>query len=124
MEKRRAQSIMEYSIVLGVVVAILVGMQVYLKRGIQAGIKIAADQVGVQNKALPELDPREDAVQEGNSTSNTFSEKTMNVFGDAQSVTSEQVTHTHGSSRSERKEDGWYQIRVNGEWEMRRTNAE
>ncbi len=41
----RAQSFVEYAVVLTVVVAALVGMQLYAKRGIQAGIKTATDRM-------------------------------------------------------------------------------
>lgn len=39
----RGQAIMEYAIVIGLVIAALLGMQVYAKRSIQASIKTAAD---------------------------------------------------------------------------------
>jgi len=44
----QGQAIVEYAILIGIVTAAIVGMQVYAKRGIQAGIKLAADQVGNQ----------------------------------------------------------------------------
>jgi hypothetical protein len=44
----RAQSISEYVLVIGLVSAALVGMQVYMKRGIQAVIKDSADELGIQ----------------------------------------------------------------------------
>lgn len=39
------QAITEYAILIGVVVAALLGMQVYAKRGLQAGIKATADHL-------------------------------------------------------------------------------
>lgn len=45
---RAGQAIAEYAILLGVVAAALAIMQAYAKRGLQAGIKAAADQVGDQ----------------------------------------------------------------------------
>lgn len=51
----KAQSIMEYAIIIGLVVAGLSAMQVYIRRGIQAGIKVAADELGNQEDA--EIDP-------------------------------------------------------------------
>lgn len=52
----KGQSILEYAIILGLVAAALTTMQVYLKRGIQAGIKVAADELGRQQDAV-EIDP-------------------------------------------------------------------
>ncbi|MBU3934113.1 hypothetical protein KKD20_06895 [Patescibacteria group bacterium] len=51
----KGQSIIEYALILGIVVIALSAMQVYVKRGIQAGIKIAADEMGAQEYA--ETDP-------------------------------------------------------------------
>jgi len=41
--RRKAQSTAEYAIVIGLVIAAAVAMQVYVKRGLQAKIKDAAD---------------------------------------------------------------------------------
>mgnify|MGYP001613242015 CR=1 FL=1 len=42
---RRAQSTMEYMVLIGVMVAALIAMQVYLKRGLQGRIKSYAEQL-------------------------------------------------------------------------------
>lgn len=42
---KKAQSVSEFAIVLAVVAAALIGMQVYLKRGVQGRIKDLADQI-------------------------------------------------------------------------------
>lgn len=44
----RGQAMAEYAILMGVAVAAIVGMQLYAKRGIQAGLQMAADQIGDQ----------------------------------------------------------------------------
>lgn len=41
---------MEYTIILSIVVAALIAMQVYMKRGVQSAIKAAADQLGTQTE--------------------------------------------------------------------------
>ena len=46
--KRRAQSTLEYALVIAVVVGALVAMQVYVKRGVQGRLKSAADDIGEQ----------------------------------------------------------------------------
>jgi Flp pilus assembly pilin Flp len=48
LNKRKGQSTLEYAIIIAVVVAALVGMQVYMKRGLQGKIKEATDQIGEQ----------------------------------------------------------------------------
>jgi hypothetical protein len=52
----KAQSISEYVVFIGIVTIALLGMQVYMKRGIQAVIKTSADEVGNQQDA-EEIDP-------------------------------------------------------------------
>lgn len=39
------QAVMEYAILVGLVVAAVAGMQTYFKRGLQAGVKLAADRM-------------------------------------------------------------------------------
>jgi len=46
--KRRAQSTLEYALIVAVVVGGLIAMQVYVKRGLQGKIKESADQIGEQ----------------------------------------------------------------------------
>ena len=41
----RGQAIVEYAILFGIIMAALLGMQVYAKRGLQAGIKAMADRL-------------------------------------------------------------------------------
>lgn len=55
--RRRGQSMIEYSILLAIVVALISIAQIYMKRGIQAGVKISADQLGDQSGAATYYDP-------------------------------------------------------------------
>lgn len=48
---KKAQVILEYSLVIGLVLAALLAMQLYAKRGIQAVIKIASDEIGSQTES-------------------------------------------------------------------------
>ena len=50
--QRRGQSIVEYAVLIAMVIAALTGMQIYAKRGIQAGVKAAADQIGDQQTGM------------------------------------------------------------------------
>ncbi len=49
--KNAGQSMVEYAILLGVVIAALLIMQVFVKRGFQGGLKDAADKMGDQFSA-------------------------------------------------------------------------
>jgi uncharacterized protein (UPF0333 family) len=47
-KRNKAQTTLEYAILIGVVVAGLIAMQVYLKRGYQGNLKESADSMGKQ----------------------------------------------------------------------------
>lgn len=55
LKRSRGESITEYVVLIGMVTMALIGMQVYLKRGIQGVVKYAADELGRQEDA--EIDP-------------------------------------------------------------------
>jgi uncharacterized protein (UPF0333 family) len=46
--RKRGQSTLEYAVLIVVIIAALVAMQVYLKRGIQGRTRESADQIGEQ----------------------------------------------------------------------------
>lgn len=50
------QSASEYAILLGVITVFVLGIQAYAKRGIQAGVRMAADQIGAQQDGLADID--------------------------------------------------------------------
>jgi len=50
-QNSKAQSITEYAVLLGIVSLALIGMQVYMKRGLQAAVKDAANELGPQENA-------------------------------------------------------------------------
>jgi hypothetical protein len=51
LRRNRGQSIVEYAILLGVVIAALLIMQMFIKRGYQGGLKESADKLGEQFSA-------------------------------------------------------------------------
>ncbi len=50
--REKAQSLIEYALILAIVAAALMGMQAYMKRGIQAAVKLSADQLGEQQVTI------------------------------------------------------------------------
>lgn len=46
--KRKGQSILEYAILMGIIVAVFVSIQIYVKRAVQGKFKSSADQIGEQ----------------------------------------------------------------------------
>ncbi len=49
--KNNAQVTLEYVVLISIVAGVIVVMTVFLKRGIQAVVKVTADQIGLQNEA-------------------------------------------------------------------------
>lgn len=47
-KRNKAQGILEYAVFIAVIVAALVGMQIYIKRGMQGRLRQAADEMGQQ----------------------------------------------------------------------------
>lgn len=114
--ERRAQSVIEYSLVLAVVAAVFVAMQTYLKRSIQAGIRISADQLGNQEQGLEEVNAQKGVVETMNSQTTTpLSEVNKYVYQHVNVATRElhvdtsEIKQTTTTTRSERRDDGRYE---------------
>lgn len=45
---KKAQSTLEYAVLVAIVVAALLSMQIYIKRGLQGGFRVSADNFGEQ----------------------------------------------------------------------------
>ncbi len=101
---RRGQSISEYMFVFGLVAVTLISMQIYMKRGIQAVVKVATDELGGQQ--AEETDPEKGtlsnttfyttddrtsrlATQEGGSQTNEFNLNTT-ITGEGTYVSKEE----------------------------------
>jgi Flp pilus assembly pilin Flp len=86
----KAQSTLEYAIIIAVVVGALLAIQVYVKRGVQGRFKQAADDIGEQFSA-----------QQGTYTTTTCSAVTSNevtapknAWGEVMSQTTSDVSQT------------------------------
>lgn len=54
---KKAQSVIEYTLILALIGAALAAMQVYMKRGLQGAVKVAADQLGPQQYQYQQTNP-------------------------------------------------------------------
>ena len=70
----RAQTILEYTIVIGLIVVVLITMGPYLQRLIQGSIKLTADQIGFQENA--DQDFSVGFLEASHTSVNTVSNKT------------------------------------------------
>jgi len=79
LRNRKAQTTAEYAILIGLVVAALVAMQTYVKRGLQGRMKDATDQVGLQNPSLNATPQYEPYYMQQDVTQNTIATDTENT---------------------------------------------
>lgn len=86
--KRKAQSMLEYVVLLGIVAAALAAMQGYFKGAVQAVVKIAADELGDQEKGAMEHDSAVDWVKKAEpSTSSSTQGSTTTTYQGKGAVT-------------------------------------
>lgn len=94
----KGQSILEYAIIIGLVVAGLTTMQLYIKRGIQAGIKVAADELGRQEDA-EEIDPEWGTRSSSEINTITQSTERIRLFeGGSQRIDIDKTTASSGET--------------------------
>ncbi|MBF0571204.1 MAG: hypothetical protein HQL12_04970 [Candidatus Omnitrophica bacterium] len=64
----RGQSILEYTMIIGIIVVVLSYMGTSIKRGTQSLIKVAADQVGNQQNAEQDFNDTQQGYMVGSNT--------------------------------------------------------
>ncbi len=103
-QNSRAQNMSEYVIVIGIVSLAFIGMQTYMKRGIQGVVKSSADELFSQSayeQKVPDKSGTTDADETSTSSSNTTQTKTTTrlVSGGATTVTTNKtVSNTENST--------------------------
>ena len=73
---KHGQVVFEFAIILAIVATALAMMQLYLRRGVQAGIKIAADELGKQEDSV-EHDMEKGTVSEALTRMDSKSSRTI-----------------------------------------------
>jgi uncharacterized protein (UPF0333 family) len=90
LSKNKAQTTLEYAVLIGVIVAGLIAMQVYLKRGYQGKLRESADSMGEQ------FSPGQTTAFY-NTTTYTNSTETLTTAGVSKTVINNQTTTRVGS---------------------------
>lgn len=72
MINRKAQSVVEYGILIGIVAAAILVMQTYMKRGVQAGIKVSVDEFADQKDFPTDSSYAEEKAYSRNDASSTY----------------------------------------------------
>lgn len=79
---RRGQTILEYTIIVGIVTVVLFYMGTGIKRGMQSLVKVTADQVGNQQNADQDFnDTREGYMEASNSATQEIKNKQVTQLG-------------------------------------------
>ena len=78
---KKGQSILEYTIVLGVIVIVMSAMGPMIKRGTQSLIKVVADQVGAQQNAEQKFDESGHLEASYMSTRGSMDKQTLDTLG-------------------------------------------
>lgn len=87
--KRKGQSVLEYIILIVIIIAALLTLQVYMKRGVQGRLGSATDDIGDQYSGSPLANYYKIKTKTTNSWSN-------NVKGNAvDTLTAPEVTNTY-----------------------------
>ncbi|MCK5081848.1 MAG: hypothetical protein KAR31_02980 [Candidatus Omnitrophica bacterium] len=76
----QAQIFLEYTIISGIVIMILLSMNTMIKRGIQGMVKSVADQIGLQINAEQNFNEVTGYVESKRSTTYAFMNKTTREF--------------------------------------------
>jgi len=97
----RAQSISEYVLVIGLVSAALVGMQVYMKRGIQAVVKDSADELGGQEDSERDLQEGTKQSSQTNTVTGPATRRIREALGGGNRVDFETTANTTGTQTYE-----------------------
>lgn len=93
------QSIGEYVLLLGIITVALLSMQVYMKRGIQAMIKVSADQLGSQT-VISNRTRREANTTQTTQASTSGSRRIEGLLGGGQTKIINTTTDSSGVSSS------------------------
>jgi len=96
-KNRKAQSIMEYTIVLGTIVLIMFAMGPAVKRGTQALIKVVADQIGNQANSDQAFDRSGHLEKSYVTTRSTVGKRTEDFLGVTNYIYSD-ATYTESTS--------------------------
>jgi Flp pilus assembly pilin Flp len=110
----RAQSLSEYVLLIAIIGVALIGMQTYMKRGVQGVVQVAADAIGDQRKGSIEqgrageirtIDPNESwqrkVTTETNATSSTILHREGKVEYGKNETT--ELPKTHGGNQKEQR---------------------
>ena len=77
----RAQTLLEYVTLLGLVVVVLVTMTTYVRRGVQGMVKAVADQVGVQKNSDQTFDETGHLISSYAASSASIDKQTKDFLG-------------------------------------------
>ena len=103
MKDKKAQSTLEFAVVIMCVVAALLAMQIYLKRGMQGRLRQAADELG--SAYSPGNTSSDTWIEQSSTTTTTV--KTEDYYGDL--ATTSKIEYSEDQPDTERRH-GWEKV--------------
>ena len=96
---KRAASVLEYSIIFGIIAIVLFAMSTYIKRSFQGQVKDMADNFIGGGNQMQAADYYVNAIVSSNSTSNSSSNMTAtDMLGGARAISLNEVAQSSSSS--------------------------
>ena len=89
---KQAQIFLEYTVICGVVVLVLISMNTMIKRGIQGMVKSVADQIGNQANAEQKFDESGHLESQYTSTRASMDKTTRELMGNTKYIYNDVVT--------------------------------
>jgi len=100
---KRGQSTLEYAVIIAVIVAALIAMQVYVRRGLQGRLKQASDDIGGQFSASSTTTNYSTSLTAVSTEDKPAGEDTKTVTG-----TNQTQTRTGSETSGDFASENWY----------------
>jgi Flp pilus assembly pilin Flp len=97
--KKRGSTFMEYAMILGVVSAVFIGMNTYIKRGLQGRLKEMTDFF-IGREQVTEINPT-GRTRVNTDTDSSINEDRRLISGGSSEIHQRQITHTTVTTRAE-----------------------
>ncbi len=94
----RAQTLMEYAILLGMVTIVLIAMSPLLRRGVQGMVRTVADQVGVQKNSEQAFDDSGHLISAYSATRTVGNQLVRDVLGTMNYIYADEI-QTDGNTQ-------------------------
>lgn len=97
---KKGQSTAEYAILIALVIGAALAMQIYVKRGMQGGLKFVTDKLQSSNTGTGQYEPYYQMSETTSTRENVYSSEETETGGKVTSVTGKEGTDGEKTTRS------------------------